>query len=154
MVRSGVADPRLLVLVVEHEVSVVELHLKYREWADVGWLWSSCCNCECRVVGQIRYAFRSSCQGWWLRGADLRAVRELALSCLSSVFHPFIVIRLPLDDLLATGLERIAEILRMHTRPEIARRAVAIQLVVPLNPSFLMESLLALVAAMGIFGLE
>ena len=106
------------------------------------------------MVGQVWTAIRCSCHRWWLRGADLRAVRELALSCLSSVFHPFIVIRLPLDDLLATGLERIAEILRMHTRPEIARRAVTIQLVVPLNPSFLMESLLALVAAMGIFGLE
>ena len=106
--RSGVADPRLLVWVVDHEVSVVELHLKYRQWADVGWLWRSRCNCECRVVGQIRYAFRSSCQGWWLRGAYLRAVRELALCTLSSLLHPFVAIGLSLDDLLTTSLERIS----------------------------------------------
>ena len=41
MMRSRVADPGLLVLVGEHKVSVVELHLEYRERADVGWLWSS-----------------------------------------------------------------------------------------------------------------
>ena len=46
MVRGRVADCVLLVLV-EHKVSVVELHLKYRQRADVGRLWSSS---ECLVV--------------------------------------------------------------------------------------------------------
>ena len=106
------------------------------------------------MVGQSWSAVRCSSHGWWLRGARLCAVGELGLCGLCSMLHPFVAIGLALDDLLATGLERITEILRMHSRPEMTISAMTVQLVVAVDPTFLIESLLALVAAIGIFGLE
>ena len=144
--RCRVAD-LMFVVVVEQELAVVELHLEYGQRADARRLVSS----RKRVVVQVGHAFRHSCHGRRLRGTNLGAVRELALRGLC-VLYALVAVGLALDDLLAAGLERVAEALRAG--PEVSVRAVAVQLVVGLDPVLLIESLLSLVAAVGILGLE
>ena len=149
IVGSRVADSVLLILILaDHEVSIVELHLKDRQRADVGCLLRSS---ERRMVVQIWRSFRHPCHGRWLRRAYLRTVREFAFHCLS-VLHALVVIRLTLNDLLTASLERIAEVL--SASPEVSICTVAVELVVALDSILLTESLLALMTTMGILGLE
>ena len=120
MVR-WIVDLALWVVVIEHEVAIVELHLEYRQRTDVWRLLRE------HLLMLAQLSVERSYQGLWRRCSHLRAGWELAVYCLP-MLHAFVGIGLPLDDLLATGLEGVTEALGAGA--EVTVRAVTVQLMV------------------------
>ena len=137
-------------IVVEKEVSVVELHLEDRQRTNA---WSLLASCDLGVLRAWCTVYYAS-KGWRLGGSHFRAVRELTVRGLT-LLHSFVAIGLALDDLLAASLKRItAKALATSAEVSCSGCIVGVELVVAVDAVLLIEPLLALMAAASVFGLE